>query len=70
MLGDEGPTPLAPGDTIELCPSPIFEGDNVVYTDNITITKVPKKAKPFINCLQYEEDGGWQRRRSPCLQTE
>jgi len=56
VLGDEGPSPLAPGDTIELCSSPIFEGDNVVYTDNITITNVPKAPKPFINCQEDDDD--------------
>jgi hypothetical protein len=56
VLGDNGPSPLAPGDTIELCSSPIFAGDNVVYTDNITITNVPKQAKPFINCQEYTEE--------------
>jgi hypothetical protein len=57
VLGDTPEyTPLQAGDTIEVCPSPIQQGDNVVYTDNVTITKVPKKAKPFVNCLTGEQE--------------
>jgi len=52
VLGDTATWPIAAGDTIELCPGTIFFGGNVVYTDNITITKVPKKAKPFVSCQQ------------------
>jgi hypothetical protein len=52
VLGDYAPTPLVAGDTIEACPGTIFFGDNVVYTDNITITKVPKMSKPFVSCAQ------------------
>jgi hypothetical protein len=64
VLGDTPDyTPLQAGDTIEVCPSPIQQGDNVVYTDNITITKVPKQAKPFVNCLTGDTDtqtvGDW-----------
>jgi hypothetical protein len=44
------------GDTIEACSDIIYDGNNVVYTPNITITNVPKQAKPFVSCTNT--DGG------------